>query len=616
MHDINFIRNYPGEFDKSLQLRFLDPVSNKIINLDKSKREILTSSQELRFKRKTISSQFAKSDDAEKSKLQEEVRLIKEKIDNLENELLKIDNEIHVILSSLPNLPEQDVPHGKDENDNPVIRSWGTKVEHDFEPQAHWDLGEKLGLFDFERGAKVAGSGQIVTVMYIQRLTNLPTTDTIGNGRPYQLEYNDILGSPIVLHGNLPTKKVDPAMLDLGLFFNIICQKDSLKFVMTNENWVLSNLDQSIPIRTDAQDITDPYSYEPMLYKHSFVIESGNYTPVEMASILSDKCQTVQPNDKFTNVNELKSPFLQSDSSLQKLYLPTTTDQIEVLSTITNSIYAFQYTKPDGSELTLPLWQGASQVSFSFDKFNKFSLDYAHTPWYSTTSDSADIACSIQNYFFGITPSPGIGFTLTQHSGIAFTGLTPKSFWEGKLGFNVGEMTIFPQAGVNEAGGDGYYYPLIDFENGKNVVTGQLIQDMLIKKSTLFYQTSNLIGQEFLSDLTTPIVAPNPPFANEVNKNGYYLIEIGNKILNKFIGPNQNFNNIQSIVSTYFSLNSYTLGTSSDSIIYTHSGAPVPISSFDIRILDSNKNLAANLGNDNSIYLELIKAPKAPKQQI
>ena len=464
--------------------------------------------------------------------------------------------------------------------------------------------------------AKVAGSGQIVTVMYIQRLTNLPTTDTIGNGRPYQLEYNDILGSPIVLHGNLPTKKVDPAMLDLGLFFNIICQKDSLKFVMTNENWVLSNLDQSIPIRTDAQDITDPYSYEPMLYKHSFVIESGNYTPVEMASILSDKCQTVQPNDKFTNVNELKSPFLQSDSSLQKLYLPTTTDQIEVLSTITNSIYAFQYTKPDGSELTLPLWQGASQVSFSFDKFNKFSLDYAHTPWYSTTSDSADIACSIQNYFFGITPSPGIGFTLTQHSGIAFTGLTPKSFWEGKLGFNVGEMTIFPQAGVNEAGGDGYYYPLIDFENGKNVVTGQLIQDMLIKKSTLFYQTSNLIGQEFLSDLTTPIVAPNPPFANEVNKNGYYLIEIGNKILNKFIGPNQNFNNIQSIVSTYFSLNSYTLGTSSDSIIYTHSGAPVPISSFDIRILDSNKNLAANLGNDNSIYLELIKAPKAPKQQI
>ena len=158
MHDINFIRNYPEEFDKFLQLRFLDPVSNKIINLDKSKREILTSSQDLRFKRKTISSQFAKSDDAEKSKLQEEVRLIKEKIDNLENELLKIDNEIHVILSSLPNLPEQDVPHGKDENDNLLIKTVGENPTFDFEPLAHYELGENLKMMDFDQAAKVSGA--------------------------------------------------------------------------------------------------------------------------------------------------------------------------------------------------------------------------------------------------------------------------------------------------------------------------------------------------------------------------------------------------------------------------------------------------------------------------
>ena len=158
MHDINFIRNYPEEFDKFLQLRFLDPVSNKIINLDKSKREILTSSQDLRFKRKTISSQFAKSDDAEKSKLQEEVRLIKEKIDNLENELLKIDNEIHLILSSLPNLPEQDVPHGKDENDNLLIKTVGENPTFDFEPLAHYELGENLKMMDFDQAAKVSGA--------------------------------------------------------------------------------------------------------------------------------------------------------------------------------------------------------------------------------------------------------------------------------------------------------------------------------------------------------------------------------------------------------------------------------------------------------------------------
>jgi len=158
MHDINFIRNYPEEFDKSLQLRFLDPVSNKIISLDKSKREILTSSQELRFKRKTISSQFAKSDDVEKSKLQEEVRLIKEKIDNLENELLKIDNEIHLILSSLPNLPDQDVPQGKDEDDNLLIKTVGENPAFDFKPLAHYELGENLKMMDFDQAAKVSGA--------------------------------------------------------------------------------------------------------------------------------------------------------------------------------------------------------------------------------------------------------------------------------------------------------------------------------------------------------------------------------------------------------------------------------------------------------------------------
>ena len=158
MHDINFIRNYPEAFDKSLLLRFLDPVSNKIISLDKSKREILTSSQDLRFKRKTISSQFAKSDDTEKTKLQEEVRVIKEKIDNLENELLKIDNEIHLILSSLPNLPDQDVPHGKDENDNLLIKTVGETPVFDFKPLAHYELGENLKMMDFDQAAKVSGA--------------------------------------------------------------------------------------------------------------------------------------------------------------------------------------------------------------------------------------------------------------------------------------------------------------------------------------------------------------------------------------------------------------------------------------------------------------------------
>ena len=158
MHDINYIRNYPEEFDNSLKLRFLDPVSNKILTLDKSKREILTSSQDLRSKRKFISSQFSNSNDSEKLKLQEEVHLIKEKIENFEKELIKIDTEINLILSSLPNLPDPEVPTGKNENDNLLVKTVGEIPSFDFTPLTHYDLGENLQMMDFNQAAKVSGA--------------------------------------------------------------------------------------------------------------------------------------------------------------------------------------------------------------------------------------------------------------------------------------------------------------------------------------------------------------------------------------------------------------------------------------------------------------------------
>ena len=158
MHDINFIRNNPEDFDNFLKLRFLEPHSKKILDLDKYKREILTSSQDLRSKRKSISSQFASSQDSEKLKLQEEVHSIKEKIDSLEKKLFIIDEEIHLILSSLPNLPDPEVPVGKDEDSNKLIKTIGEIPSFDFDPLAHYVLGENLQMMDFDQAAKVSGS--------------------------------------------------------------------------------------------------------------------------------------------------------------------------------------------------------------------------------------------------------------------------------------------------------------------------------------------------------------------------------------------------------------------------------------------------------------------------
>ena len=158
MHDITFIRENPDLFDELLKKRFIDPKSNEIISLDKKKRDILTKSQELRAERKNLSSSFANLNEGDKADLQKKVQLIKNKIDELENDISIIDEQLKNNLSSLPNLPHNDVPVGKDENSNKLIKQVGKIPSFSFTPKSHYELGENLEMIDFEQAGKVSGT--------------------------------------------------------------------------------------------------------------------------------------------------------------------------------------------------------------------------------------------------------------------------------------------------------------------------------------------------------------------------------------------------------------------------------------------------------------------------
>ena len=158
MHDITFIRENPDLFDELLKKRFIDPKSNEIISLDKKKRDISTKSQELRAERKNLSSSFANLNEGEKADLQKKVQLIKNKIDELENDISIIDEQLKNNLSSLPNLPHKDVPVGKDETSNKLIKQVGKIPSFSFTPKSHYELGENLEMIDFEQAGKVSGT--------------------------------------------------------------------------------------------------------------------------------------------------------------------------------------------------------------------------------------------------------------------------------------------------------------------------------------------------------------------------------------------------------------------------------------------------------------------------
>ena len=152
-------------------------------------------------------------------------------------------------------------------------------------------------------------------------------------------------------------------------------------------------------------------------------------------------------------------------------------------------------------------------------------------------------------------------------------------------------------------------------EIGTNT-TGQLpVLDGQVDKTNPLQATRPQIGTPHYSGadstLTESIFSEKGKSIDALNQFGYYLIEINSQFKNNFMTEDNNYNHIQQIVNRYYELNSYTSGESGQ-IVYQHTGEPTLLQSFHCRILTSDKQLATNVGDDNTIHLQIVKAPKPP----
>ena len=131
-----------------------------IKELDAKRREILVTVEELKAERNTVSAEIAQAK-RNKENVDDKIAAMQKlsaDVKNLDAELLEIDEKLNAILAVLPNTPHDSVSVGVDEEENVEVRRWGTPREFNFEPKAHWDLGEDLDILDWERGAKVTGA--------------------------------------------------------------------------------------------------------------------------------------------------------------------------------------------------------------------------------------------------------------------------------------------------------------------------------------------------------------------------------------------------------------------------------------------------------------------------
>ena len=161
MLDIKMIRQNTDEIKERLATRGVKAEKiDALLEKDKRRRELLVETEGLKQKRNEVSAEIAnaKRNKQDATDAIKEMREVGAKIKSLDEELEEVEATVKDIASRLPNLPNPTIPVGPDESANVELRKVGTPREFDFEPKAHWDIGEDLGILDFDRGAKVSGA--------------------------------------------------------------------------------------------------------------------------------------------------------------------------------------------------------------------------------------------------------------------------------------------------------------------------------------------------------------------------------------------------------------------------------------------------------------------------
>ena len=163
MLDIKFVRENPDLVDKSCESRQNAHWDReKFFELDEERRSVIAEVEALQAERNAVSKQIGllmregKKEEAEAAK--EQVAANKDRIAELDQRRGEVEEELTALVAAIPNIPDASVPYGKDDSDNPEVRKWGEPTQFDFEPKAHWDLGPELGMIDFDRGVKLAGT--------------------------------------------------------------------------------------------------------------------------------------------------------------------------------------------------------------------------------------------------------------------------------------------------------------------------------------------------------------------------------------------------------------------------------------------------------------------------
>lgn len=364
MLDIKFIRENSEVVRRMLENRGSDLELEAILALDKERRQIIQEVESLKHERKIVSDQIAKmkksSEDA--SDMITQMRQASQRIKELDQKLAKLEDDLHGSLLLIPNVPHESVPVGEDEKDNPVVKRWGEITEFSFEPKPHWELGERLGILDFERAAKMTGArfalywglGARLERALINFMLDLHTTK---HGYQEVLPPFMVNSSAMTGTGQLPKFKEDLFKLEDWDYYLVPTAEVPVTNIYMNE--ILEEDD--LPLYHTA-------------YTPCFRSEAGSYGKDTRGLIRQhqfNKVELVKFTTPEQSYDELESLLLDAEEVLQQLQLP-----YQVV-TLCSGDLGFSAAKTYDIEVWLPAQQAFREIS-SCSNFEDFQARRAN----------------------------------------------------------------------------------------------------------------------------------------------------------------------------------------------------------------------------------------------
>ncbi len=316
MLDIKLIRKHYEEVRRRIATRGEEyaKLVDRVYELDRRKRELQREVENLRalLNRKSKEYGRLKREGKEDETLKGELAKIKETLKGLEEELKRVEEELNDLLLRIPNLPHPSVPVGEDENDNVEVRRWGEPPKFNFEPKPHWELGERLGILDFERGAKLSGSRFVVKrglgARLVRALINF-MLDLHGE-RGYMEMYVPHLVKPEILVGTGQLPKFEEDLFK--------CERDNLYLIPTAEV-PLTNLHREEILK--EEDLPVYYTAYTPCYRR----EAGSYGR-DIKGLIRlhqfDKVELVKITKPEDSYEELEKLVADAERVLQELELP------------------------------------------------------------------------------------------------------------------------------------------------------------------------------------------------------------------------------------------------------------------------------------------------------